>query len=129
MGHTIFGDDYYGGELTVNPIAGYVVLSLPLAPVYAGAEPVNFRLAVGGGRLSNDHTLAGVEDEGVFALQAGIEWTMPARAKLFIIADTMWADFVVGDRPVFDPGLGGPAIPFWDLEALTALRIGVEFAF
>ncbi len=129
VGHTIFDDDFYGGELTVNPIGGYVVMSLPLAPGYAGAEPVNFRFAVGGGRLSNSHTLTDVEDEGFFALQAGIEWVTPRHTRFFIVSDTMWAGFVVGDRLIFDPGVGGLAIPFWDLEVLTTLRIGVEFAF
>ncbi len=129
VGHTKFDDDYYGGELTVNPIGGYVVVSLPLAPGYAGQESASLRLAAGGGRLSNTHTLVGVEDEGFFALQAGIEWVIPDRGRLFIMADTMWSDIVIGDTPIFDPGLGGPAMPFWDLEVLTALRIGFEFTF
>jgi len=129
VGRTNFEDDYYGGELTVNPIGGFVVVSLPLASNSSGQEPVSLRLAAGGGRLFNSHTLVGVEDEGFFALQAGIEWVIPERGRLFVVADTIWSDFVFGDTPIFDPGLGGPAIPFWDLEVLTALRIGFEFTF
>jgi hypothetical protein len=129
FGHTVFDDDFYGGELEVNPIIGYVVLSLPLATGYGGTDFLHFRLAAGGGRLSNSHSFADVEDEGVFALQTGVEWAMSGSTKLFVLVDTMWAGFVVGDRPIFDPLVGGPAIPFWDLEVLTSLRAGVEFTF
>ncbi len=129
VGHTIFNDDFYGGELSVNPLLGYVVFSLPLVSDGTGVDFLHFRLAAGAGALSVNHSFAGVENPGVLALQAGVEWAMAGRTKLFVLVDTMWADDVVGDRPIFDPVVGGPAIPSWDLEIMTALRIGVEFTF
>lgn len=129
VGTTDLDDNFYGGELTVNPLIGYVVFSLPLTPGYAGAELVNYRLAVGVGRLSNRHSFTDVEDANVFALQSGTEWVLSSNAKLFVLFDMMWGDTVLGHKPIFDPGIGGPAIPFWDLETLTSFRIGVEFAF
>jgi hypothetical protein len=129
VGHTMFNDDIHGGKLTVNPIVGYVVLSLPLASGYGRTDFLHFRLAAGAGALSVNHSFAGVENPAVLALQTGVEWAMTGGAKLFVLVDTMWADTVVGDRPIFNPLVGGPAIPSWDLELLTALRIGVEFTF
>jgi hypothetical protein len=129
VGRATLDDNIYGGQFEINPIAGYVVLSLPLASDFAGMEFLNFRFAVGGGVLSIRHEFVGVEDETFFALQAGVEWQFPKRTKLFIIADTIWAGDVAGTRPIFDPSIGGPAIPTWDLRFLTALRVGVEFSF
>jgi hypothetical protein len=129
VGHARLDDDFYGGKFEINPIAGYVVVSLPLASDFAGTEFLNFRFAVGGGVLSNNHDFVGVEDEAFFALQVGIEWRFPKRTKLFIVADAMWAGDVAGDRPIFDPSIGGPAIPTWDLGFLSAVRIGIEFSF
>ena len=107
----------------MSPATASVVFSMP--DPYIPDQNVRWRFGVGVGTAGLSHTEWEVGPVSVFVIQGGAEMILPATGgtgggRVFAVADMM-----IGDSKVLDD----TGTAWWDLGAITTLRVGMEFGF
>ena len=114
VGGARLADDWYGGELTVVPVYVSAVVSAP--DPWMGLGPYGrWRAGVGFGAALLNHTDYEMGPMPVVNVQIGSEWIMQG-ARLFAVVDLYTGQVVEDDA----------ATAVWDLEAMAAVRVGME---